>query len=670
MKIAVAEKPEFQTQCISPLDLAEELTAYHKHGLPRGDSSGWPVLDEHYTVLRGQWTLISGIPGHGKALALDTPVPTPAGWTTMGELRAGDQVFDESGAVCNIVHAFDVLHGRPCYRVTFTGGETIVSDAEHQWVTRSEAARASANNTRQKRGERKTILPKGTDQTWKRTYPSVVTTEQIASTMHVRGRLNHAVAMCGAIEPQQNIALPIPPYTLGVWLGDGSSYYGGLTCADDQIISELTADGTAPVKWPSGKYSYGLPRLIGRLRLVGVLENKHIPTPYLRASAAQRLALLQGLMDTDGYASKVGDCEFTSVNRRLVDDFVELVRSLGMRANVRVGRATIAGRYIGPKYRVIFAALMPVFRLSRKLARLNLNSKTYRHRKIIAVERVASVPVRCIAVDSKSHQYLVSKSFIPTHNSEFLDALMMNLAINDGWVFAIFSPENQPHQIHVAKLLEKLLRKPFGHGPNERIGSDEMAGAIAWMDSHFRFIKPHPELQVPNIRTIIEASSRFINEHDKRAGEVQKYGIVIDPWNELEHRRPSNQSETEYISETLAYVRQFAREWNVHIFMVAHPRIMHRDKDGKRPVPTPYDVSGSSHWYNKSDNCITVWRDTNPDANSQEVKIYVQKVRFKNVGRPGEVTLSYDRVTGRYYTPLQNRNHEVRRYRQPGDDDE
>jgi twinkle protein len=242
---------------------------------------------------------------------------------------------------------------------------------------------------------------------------------------------------------------------------------------------------------------------------------------------------------------------------------------------------------------------------------------------------------------------------IPGHGkSEFLDALMMNLAQRSGWCFSIFSPENQPHEIHVAKLMEKLLRKPFGHGPNERIDSTEMAGSIAWMDSHFRFMKPRTDLQIANIRNIIDASARFINEHDERESKTQKYGIVIDPWNELEHKRPSNQSETEYISETLAYVRQFAREYNVHVFMVAHPRILHRDKDGKRPVPTPYDVSGSAHWFNKADNCITVWRDTNPEANAQEVQVHVQKIRFRNVGKPGLVTLRYDRTSGCYHEPL------------------
>ena len=239
---------------------------------------------------------------------------------------------------------------------------------------------------------------------------------------------------------------------------------------------------------------------------------------------------------------------------------------------------------------------------------------------------------------------------IPGHGkSEFLDALMMNLALKAGWIFSVFSPENQPHEMHVAKLLEKLLRKPFGPGPNERIDSVELAGGMAWLDSHFRFIKPHPDLQMPSMAAVIDAGARFINKHDAITGTVNKHGIVIDPYNELEHKRPSHQSETEYISETLAYVRQFAREYGVHVFLVAHPRIIHRDKDGKRPVPTPYDVSGSAHWYNKADNIITVWRDTAPEQDTQDVQIHVQKIRFKNVGRPGLVTLKFDRITGRYF---------------------
>lgn len=240
---------------------------------------------------------------------------------------------------------------------------------------------------------------------------------------------------------------------------------------------------------------------------------------------------------------------------------------------------------------------------------------------------------------------------IPGHGkSEFLDALMMNL-VTQGWMFSVFSPENQPHEIHLAKLVEKLLRKPFGAGPTDRVGPDELRGAVAYLDSHFRFVKPHPDLQVPSIRAIVDAGARFINEEDKKQGKVNKYGIVIDPWNELEHRRPQHQSETEYISETLSFIRQFAREWNVHIFIVAHPRILHRDKDGKRPVPSPYDVSGSAHWFNKADNCITVWRDTNPETRTQDVQIHVQKIRFKHIGSPGVVTLKYDRITGMYFEP-------------------
>lgn len=241
---------------------------------------------------------------------------------------------------------------------------------------------------------------------------------------------------------------------------------------------------------------------------------------------------------------------------------------------------------------------------------------------------------------------------IPGHGkSEWLDAVMVNLVMQKNWRFVVFSPENQPHEMHLAKLVEKVIRKPFGEGPNARITPDELGGAVAYLDGKVCFIKPHPDLQVPSMHAILDAGSRFINANTEKEVGEPKYGFVIDPWNELEHKRPTNQSETEYISETLAHVRQFAREWNVHIFIVAHPRILHRDKDGKRPVPTPYDVSGSAHWFNKADNCITIWRDTNPETRTQEVKVYVQKVRFKNIGTPGEITLRYDRVTGTYFEP-------------------
>lgn len=226
---------------------------------------------------------------------------------------------------------------------------------------------------------------------------------------------------------------------------------------------------------------------------------------------------------------------------------------------------------------------------------------------------------------------------IPGHGkSEWVDALMVNLA-NQKWRFAIFSPENHPLEMHCAKIIEKKTGKPFTHGPTERASKDEVEKAVEWMGKHFVFIKT----ETPNMREILTEGVNKVAGYPQMPG-----GIVIDPWNQLEHYRPSGMTETEYISQALSEVIWFARENNVHIWIIAHPMKLQKE-NGKYPVPTPYDVAGSAHWRNKADNCLCVWRDEK-EVN-QFVELHVQKVRFKNIGRVGRVDFRYDKVTGRYH---------------------
>ena len=122
--------------------------------------------------------------------------------------------------------------------------------------------------------------------------------------------------------------------------------------------------------------------------------------------------------------------------------------------------------------------------------------------------------------------------------------------------------------------------------------------------------------------------------------------MILDPWNELEHNRPAGLSETEYISQTLSKVRRFARINDVHVWIVAHPTKLQKDRDtGEYPVPTLYDISGSAHWYNKADNGITVYRHNDEDLTD----IYVGKIRFREVGQRGKTTLAYCREAGTYH---------------------
>jgi twinkle protein len=130
---------------------------------------------------------------------------------------------------------------------------------------------------------------------------------------------------------------------------------------------------------------------------------------------------------------------------------------------------------------------------------------------------------------------------------------------------------------------------------------------------------------------------------------VRRYGIkglVIDPWNELDHSRPRDLTETEYISKCLTQMRMFAREYGVHVWVVAHPVKMTKNGKGNYNVPRLYDISGSANWYNKADNGITVYRHFGKGVN--RVDVHIQKVRFREIGEPGMVQLYYQHIYGGY----------------------
>lgn len=222
--------------------------------------------------------------------------------------------------------------------------------------------------------------------------------------------------------------------------------------------------------------------------------------------------------------------------------------------------------------------------------------------------------------------------------SNWLDALTVNMARKYGWKFAVFSPENQPVEAHIARMTEKYLFKPFANGPTRRMTRDELSDAVMFLNEHFTAILP-PHAELCTLDGLLDIARQLVLLKGIK-------GLVIDPWNEVEHDRPQGMTETEYVSVCLGKVRRFARGYGVHVWMVAHPQKLQKDKDGNYPIPTPYDIAGSAHWRNKADNCITVWRDFN-DKNGL-ISIHVQKVRFRENGKIGEFQLKYDRPTGCY----------------------
>lgn len=224
--------------------------------------------------------------------------------------------------------------------------------------------------------------------------------------------------------------------------------------------------------------------------------------------------------------------------------------------------------------------------------------------------------------------------------SEWIDALMWNLAKNDDWRFAVFSPENGK-EAHVTKLIEKVIGKSTNPKSDNRMSDQEFIEGMAVIAQSFYFIVSEDTEELPTLDWILEKAKIAIYRHGIR-------GLLIDPYNEIEHKRAPGEQETEYISKLLTKLKKFAKIQGLHIWIVVHPSKMQSDKDGNTLMPSLYDATGSAHWANKTDFGIVVHRG-NDVTNITE--IHIKKVRFKHEGKRGMCNLIYHTESGTYRMP-------------------
>lgn len=607
--------------------------------------------------------VVVGSSGSGKLIKLSTPIPTPSGWTTMGDLRVGDTIFGGDGKPCTVTFKTDINERPDLYAVTFSDGQVVYADYDHQWLVSSAADRKAVKTTKRataivnwddsrqvindlwrladqysdddeltvkqiseaiigagipgywaplnlraslsimdapsrtknrtivqqhvartvvteqqvalvpaqhtlllmadawagSRRQRstvnnptlaqaaRTLAAEAGDQTtvtvrdlvrmfarkgvpltrqavkhkivslgvdFEHTTRSVpaergprtdvfarpvlvfsariafkalaerisqsygprpfdtvqqrrlTTGEMLAEGIHtqnVRDEANFHVNVPDAIELPE-AALDVDPYVLGAWLGDGGTSSGMITqgvagvCTDSNLLTDqaflmgqLLDAGYPSHVIASSEKTVSVPGLMKALHTAGVLTQKHIPMASLRSSAAQRLALLQGLMDTDGTIDEKGGCELTLCDKRLADGALELIRSLGIKCSMTSSPAAITEadpdrlghkrrRVTGTRYRMHFTTTTPVFRLPRKAARLPQSVRETQKRLYIkSIEPVATEPGACITVDSLDHTYLV-EGFVKTANTQLLQHLATQLA-RSGRPALIFDPK-------------------------------------------------------------------------------------------------------------------------------------------------------------------------------------------------------------------------------------
>ncbi|WP_407940590.1 replicative DNA helicase [Micromonospora purpureochromogenes] len=654
-------------------------------GVMTGVPTGFTDLDRLLNGLHpGQLIIVAGRPGLGKALALDTPLPTPDGWTTMGEVRVGDQLMGADGRPTTITAAFDVMYDRPCYEVEFSDGSVIVADAEHLWKTTTRASRRAsaarravawspaavdrlrraaseasddarisvadlrsvvggefvhtarrvarslphltAQPVRGRRGGPSAYTYPATElygrllarvRTWRDTvaaseHAGVVTTEQIRATLRTPTadrRLNHAVLNAGALQlPEADLA--VPPYTLGAWLGDGHSAGSRITTVDTEILRRIELDGFETQQSTSEPTLYSIrppacpmcgrrrtgcavcanspSSLAQSLRAIGVLDNKHVPRAYLRASEAQRRALLAGLLDTDGTVTSSANVQLTTTSARLAEDAYELIVSLGYRCTI--SRKMVKGRKpeTAIAYNLNFTTTDDVFHLPRKREahRLRRRSETAVRadsRFVTDVRRVDSVPVRCVTVDNDDHLYLAGRSMIPTHNSTASMDFARNAAIRANQAAAIFSLEMSKVEI-VMRLLSAEARVPLHVLRSGQLSDDDwtkLARCMGEISEAPLFVDDTPSMNLMEIRA---KARRLKQKHDLKMIVVDYLQLMTSP-----KRTESRQQEVADLSRGL---KLLAKEVECPVIAVSQLNRGPEQRTDKRPQLSDLRESG------------------------------------------------------------------------------
>ena len=598
-----------------------------------GVPTGFADLDSLTNGLHpGQMIVIAARPALGKALALGTPLPTPTGWTTMGDVQVGDCLIGADGKPTRVVAATDVMRDRPCYEVEFSDGTVIVADAQHQWVTWDRNACkaydhyrggsgpaypdnwpawvSAASSTRKyspgfreqmrelrsaglsaEVGARLGRTAVAVQQQWNRADHAVRirprTTEEIAATLRVRGQRNHAIPAARALQlPAAD--LPIHPYVLGYLLGDGDTSGRGRVACDPRdrewLMDEFRATGyqVAP---HAGSGHFGVRGITEAWRQAGLIAGKRVPDPYQRGSFEQRLALVQGLVDSDGYVDGHGAYRFTNAEKRLADSFFQLVTSLGCVASVhrRAGRMR-AGQLSRESWEVIVSTGLPLARLPRKaLAARREWKREQVSRYVTDVRRVPYTPVRCVQVDNSDHLYLAGRGMIPTHNSTLALDLARAASVKGGLTAVIFSLEMSRNEITM-RLLSAEARVPLHSMRTGQMGEEDwtrLARRMSEVVNAPLFIDDSPNMSMMEIRA---KCRRLKQRHDLRLVIIDYLQLMSSP------KRVENRQQE--VSEMSRSLKLLAKELNVPVIAVAQLNRGPEQRTDKRPMLSDLRESG------------------------------------------------------------------------------
>lgn len=459
------------------------------------------MADAFERVLRGELKrLIINMPPRHR-LNIDTPVLTVSGWKTIETIMAGDMVFSPSGVPVKVVGKSPVSKEK-IYEVETVDGHIIECDGDHLWSL--------------------SFLTRG--------HPSFGFREYSTKQAFEKGKPSGGgpyIPDWLAVEfPEAD--LPIHPYVLGVWLGDGAKYGATVGCSfsDEREMRSLIEECGYKTSDRNSYQMFGVLGLYNKLKKYDLLENKHIPEIYFTGSIDQRESLLQGLIDTDGCVDKSGRVTFHQTDQELTKQVCSLINSLGAKARITKRQTNYKNNLSKPSYRINFRHPRAA-RLSRKRERLG-DSGIYPGRSITIRETDRYDYVQCIKVDNDDGLFLAGRGFIVTHNtkSEFASYLL------PAWFLGNFPEKKIIQTSHTAE-----LAVGFGRKVRNLVGSEG-------------FQKIFPSV---GLRTDSKAAGRWNTSKDGEyfaigvGGSVTGRGadlfVVDDPHDEQEATQAATQPE-------------------------------------------------------------------------------------------------------------------------------
>jgi replicative DNA helicase len=622
---------------IMPGALLEIEAIGSRGGVLTGVPTGFTDLDSLTNGLHpGQMIVIAARPALGKALALDTPLPTPAGWTTMRDVRVGDYLLGADGRPTRVTAATEVMHGRPCFDVEFDDATVITADAEHQWQVTAPAAGGHAGSA----GPHATASQPGGALAGAARQSggcgTVAATDLAVARRAASGfGLGMLVPAAGGIPPHlaryrgggsgpgaqsgrrlpAHRPLPTPHPRRSGQAQQPDSAAAGIIRTTGELAAAMSVRAgrtryavpvAAALQLPDARLAlapYVLGARIGGsinmaarfshadrdvLGALGALSDQHIPAVYLRASEHQRRELLAGLLDTGGHVSRDGSVQFPAANRRLAEDVQELVLSLGYRCGLTertirpaVGESSTGCTVTFAGEEVSRLADNRVTDAQRQPERVN---SPLTQRAVTAVRAVPSVPVRCVQVDSSDHLYLAGRAMIPTHNSTLALDFARATSIKHGLASVIFSLEMSRNEITM-RLLSAEARIPLHLMRTGQLGEDDwtrLARRMSEVAQAPLFIDDSPNMSMMEIRA---KCRRLKQQHDLRLVIIDYLQLMSSP-KKVENRQQE-------VSEMSRSLKLLAKELNVPVIAVAQLNRGPEQRTDKRPMLSDLRESGS-----------------------------------------------------------------------------